>query len=696
MKFYIGPVTKNTIDTVIQYSLEYDNEFVFIPSRRQIEYNGGYVNGFTTKDFTEYVKSKNNKIFIERDHGGPGQGTIDDDGFESLKEDCKYLDIIHIDPWKKYPVFEDAVEWTLKLINFCYSLNTDITYEIGTEEGIRPIDSEELDRFVEQVKYNLLPVIFSKIKFLVIQCGTNLLEQSNIGTYDSEKLKRMIEVCKKHNLTAKEHNGDWISSDIVKNKEKAGLTCINIAPEFGEIESSVLITNFKENPEDLERFFKICYESNTWQKWVSPEFNPFTNKEKLIKICGHYNFTNQIFLDIKSKYQNIDNDICRAIKYRLMELMEIYNVRKKCILCDSNQLSTYFDRDFEIPCSFSLFDTEQIAITIPYNIMSCNKCDIVQTKYIGNLSIIYGNNHVDSFGQTKNNMNNEFTYFILDNNQINGIIEIGACNDSLAQLIINNLDTSYTIVEADYKGDINTNITIINSFIENVNLNKLSGNTLILSHIFEHLYEPIKFLDNISESENIKYIYFNHPDFEYYCKNNIHNILNIEHIYYFEKQLLVNLLKKYNFILDKEYNYNNHSMFLKFIKTANIDTESQIINRTSKNDTLNYFKSMHYKISKLNNIMSDKTKNFYIWPASAHTVILFVNGLNHNNICGILDNSPNKIGKILYKYNLKCLSLNELIKNKDDNTYIILGGAGNYLNELAINNTNIIIFNDIL
>jgi hypothetical protein len=339
MKFYIGPVTKNTIDTVIQYSLEYNTEFVFIPSRRQIEYNGGYVNGFTTKDFTEYVKSKNNKILIERDHGGPGQGKIDDDGVESLKEDCKYLDIIHIDPWKKYPIFEDAVEWTLKLINCCYSLNNDITYEIGTEEGIRPIDSEELDRFVEQVKCKLLPEIFEKIKFLVIQCGTNLLEQSNIGTYDSEKLKRMIEVCKKYNLIAKEHNGDWISSDIVKNKEKAGLTCINIAPEFGEIESSVLITNFKENPEDLESFFKICYESNTWKKWVSPEFNPFTNKEKLIKICGHYNFTNQTFLDIKSKYRNIDNDICTTIKYRLTELLGRNN-----IICSNLKINFIYNK----------------------------------------------------------------------------------------------------------------------------------------------------------------------------------------------------------------------------------------------------------------------------------------------------------------------------------------------------------------
>ena len=51
MKFFIGPVTKNTIDTVIEYSNYYGTEFVFIPSRRQIEYNGGYVNNFTTKEF---------------------------------------------------------------------------------------------------------------------------------------------------------------------------------------------------------------------------------------------------------------------------------------------------------------------------------------------------------------------------------------------------------------------------------------------------------------------------------------------------------------------------------------------------------------------------------------------------------------------------------------------------------------------
>jgi NDP-sugar pyrophosphorylase family protein len=328
MKFCIGPVTKNTIDVVIKYSLDYGTEFIFIPSRRQIEMNGGYVENLTTKQFYDYVKSKNNKIQIERDHGGPGQGKIDDDGFDSLKEDSKYFDIIHIDPWKKYPAFDDAVEWTIKLIKYCYSLNQNIIYEIGTEEGIRPIESDELDNFVNKVKNGLESEVFSRIKYLVIQCGTKLLEQTNIGVYNEDKLKDMLEVCKKHNLTAKEHNGDWITYDIVKKKEKQGLECINIAPEFGEIETLVYLKYFKEY-NLLDEFYDICFKSNKWKKWVSSSFIPENNKEKLILICGHYTFSYPSFLKlkeilIKNSNINIDNLISDAIIEKLNNLYGLF------------------------------------------------------------------------------------------------------------------------------------------------------------------------------------------------------------------------------------------------------------------------------------------------------------------------------------------------------------------------------------
>lgn len=321
MKYFIGPVTKNTIDTVINFANKNNQEFVFIPSRRQIEFDGGYVNNFTTPDFINYVKSKTNKIIFERDHSGPGQGKTDDDGFKSLEIDCNYFDIIHIDPWKKYPNYNDALEWTIKMIEFCYNINSNIVYEIGTEEGIRPITVNELNNFVFDIKNNLKEEIFSKIKYLVIQCGTRLLEQNNIGVYDSDKLKEMLMVCDKYNLISKEHNGDWIDINTIKSKKDNGLQCLNIAPEFGEIESSVIIENF--NKEDLDSFYEICYKSNTWKKWVSNDFDPFSNKEKLIKICGHYNFMNNDFLKIKDKYKNLDNDICKTIENKLINLVSI-------------------------------------------------------------------------------------------------------------------------------------------------------------------------------------------------------------------------------------------------------------------------------------------------------------------------------------------------------------------------------------
>lgn len=71
--FFLAPLSKNIIDSIIDYSEEMDFNFSFIPSRRQIDYDGGYVNNWNTYEFNNYIRSKTNKILIERDHGGPGQ-----------------------------------------------------------------------------------------------------------------------------------------------------------------------------------------------------------------------------------------------------------------------------------------------------------------------------------------------------------------------------------------------------------------------------------------------------------------------------------------------------------------------------------------------------------------------------------------------------------------------------------------------
>ena len=50
-KFFIGPMSLNIVDTIIDFCEKEDFSIGLIPSRRQVENTGGYGNGWTTKEF---------------------------------------------------------------------------------------------------------------------------------------------------------------------------------------------------------------------------------------------------------------------------------------------------------------------------------------------------------------------------------------------------------------------------------------------------------------------------------------------------------------------------------------------------------------------------------------------------------------------------------------------------------------------
>ena len=314
-KFYIGPMSLNVVDSILEYTQETGNQIGLIPSRRQVEWNGGYVNNWTTEIFSKYA----NKLVLKRDHAGPGQGYKDDDGFKSLEYDCKYLNMIHIDPWKKYSSYEEGLTWTLKMIKFCYNENPNIEFEVGTEESIRKFNAKDIDILLTDLRLNLTNKEFNQIKYAVIQSGTSLKENTNTGEYDKNKLISMIEIVKNHNLLSKEHNGDYIPVSLIKEKMDLGLDAINIAPEFGLIETQAYINYFDYS--NINKFWKICYDSKRWEKWVDDNFDPYTQKLDLIKICGHYVLSDPEFLKIKP---NIDNKIKTNIKNKLYELGRIF------------------------------------------------------------------------------------------------------------------------------------------------------------------------------------------------------------------------------------------------------------------------------------------------------------------------------------------------------------------------------------
>jgi len=130
----------------------------------------------------------------------------------------------------------------------------------------------------------------------------------------------MINICKHYDLISKEHNGDYIPVSTIKEKFDLGLNTINIAPEFGVIETQTYLNEINDD-NMFEKYFQICYNSKKWEKWVNQDFNPYVQKRELIEICGHYVLTNNDFLkNIKINFPSIDHEIKTNIINKLNAL----------------------------------------------------------------------------------------------------------------------------------------------------------------------------------------------------------------------------------------------------------------------------------------------------------------------------------------------------------------------------------------
>lgn len=304
-------MSKNIVDVLLSLSVKYP--IGFIPSRRQVEFDGGYVNGWTSKDFFDYVKSKNDSCLVCRDHGGRSQGQSSDDGDASICHDSLIgFDIIHVDPWKQFSSIEEVAHETCRVIKKCLSINDHCKFEIGTEEAIKHYTYQQLNEFLSIVKENL-GQDFGSVVYAVVQFGTKIVGTKNIGLYDKDRAKKMINVVKSHGLLSKEHNGDYLTYDELKERFDIGLDAINIAPEFGVLESTSLIDYFVDNMEmdKLQKFYELCYSSNKWVKWLPPDCD---NKAKffeylICKVSGHYVFNDKVVKSWKLEDYKIDINI---------------------------------------------------------------------------------------------------------------------------------------------------------------------------------------------------------------------------------------------------------------------------------------------------------------------------------------------------------------------------------------------------
>lgn len=333
----VGPMSVNCVDAAIELANDNEIPLLLIASRRQIdseEFGGGYVNNWTTEEFARYVidRDKKGKILLARDHGGPWQSLVEkeaglglrramDSAKSSYRADIEAgFQVIHIDPSIDIhgkPDVDEILDRVFDLYEYCWSeaqqRRQEIIFEIGTEEQSGSTNSqEELDYTLNAVKQFCARNRLPQPTFVVIQCGTRVMETRNVGSFDSPirvadeipaeiQLPKMIEICNRHGIFMKEHNTDYLSDEALQWHPRLGIHAANVAPEFGVAETRALLNILESNGlgKYADRFLKIAYDSKKWDKWMLPDTKA-TDRDRSI-IAGHYVFSKEECIVLKAE-----------------------------------------------------------------------------------------------------------------------------------------------------------------------------------------------------------------------------------------------------------------------------------------------------------------------------------------------------------------------------------------------------------
>ncbi|MBE5848640.1 MAG: tagatose-6-phosphate kinase [Lachnospiraceae bacterium] len=333
----VGPMSTNCIDSAIEISNTYEIPILLIASRRQIdseEFGGGYVNNWTTSDFSEYVFAKDMKglVYLCRDHGGPWQNPSEKEsnlGLKNAMDSAKLsykadieagFQILHIDPSIDIhgnPSMQEIVDRVLELYEYCWMIGEKygrkLEFEIGTEEQSGSTSSAiEFEKMLQRVNRYCDKYHMNRPLFAVVQNGTKVIETRNVGSFDAAvrvaeevapeiQIPLMEKICQREGVMIKAHNTDYLSDDSLRWYPRLGIHAANVAPEFGVVETKALMSVMRNNGlYDLEQeFIDLVVRSSKWKKWMAPD-SEATDRERA-EIAGHYIYSQPEFSEIKSR-----------------------------------------------------------------------------------------------------------------------------------------------------------------------------------------------------------------------------------------------------------------------------------------------------------------------------------------------------------------------------------------------------------
>lgn len=307
---------------------------------------------------------------------------------------------------------------------------------------------------------------------------------------------------------------------------------------------------------------------------------------------------------------------------------------------------------------------------------------MIQLSKLVPLDLLYMEQHLNPLGKTWNEYNEAFSEFVINESK-SDIIEIGSGNGMIANLLLEkNPNLNLTCVEPNPTFKEKSRLKIIKSFFTSNFKEKLDTNsTIIFSQLYEHIYDPQEFLDQISFFLPIGgKMVFAYPQLEHWFKNKFTNAINFEHMMLMTDYYVDFFLENSGFIIKEKISYKNHSHFYVVEKV-----QDPLVHRDfTKENRYSFYKEMfqdfikhHTDMVKKINAKTQKSESpLFLFGGHIFSQFLIQFGLQVDKIINILDNSPIKQNKRLYGTNLEVVSP-QILRDYDNPTVILKAGVYN-------------------
>ena len=321
--------------------------------------------------------------------------------------------------------------------------------------------------------------------------------------------------------------------------------------------------------------------------------------------------------------------------------------RKQCVLCD-NDLCSF--TSFLHPV-YDCIDGNNDTWTIEYGY--CTHCFSIQLMTLADPVVLYDKNYFQPLHQThlwiQHNLS--FISFLVKYCPLQPILEIGSSSFCLGKHLIHYYKDytvfDYTVEQAIHRKD----VKYIEGNCENYDF---KHDFIVLSHVFEHLYEPKKFIKNCLRNK-VKNIVLSVPSMN---DEQLH--VSNQHTFLYNEQDIIYLFGLFQYKVKNYMEWNAaDSSFPCLFFHFELDGPQQVEQRIEQRHlyTIQQFKTFRVP------------KNTFLTTSGMFSVLLYPWIENKEDIIGIVDVNPEKKGK-KFSYTSLIVSSYESL-DKPDNTALV-------------------------